>query len=60
MAKNANVRTMGKPKKRKGKIKFKQTYSLVATKNRNNAGNVGHPVLLNNAGNIRISIRRKT
>ena len=49
-----------KTKKRKGKIKFKQTYSLVATKNRNNAGNVGHPVLLNNAGNIRISIRRKT
>ena len=52
------------PKKRKrkvrSKVKLKQTFALVATKNKNNAGNVGHPALLNNAGNIRISIRRKT
>ena len=49
-----------KPKKRKGKIKFRQTFALVGTTKKNNAGNVGHPALLNNAGNIRVSIRRKT
>lgn len=50
---------MGKPKKRKGKIKFRQTFALVGTKNKNNAGNVGHPALLNNAGSIKVRIKRK-
>lgn len=49
-----------KPKKRKGKIKFRQTFALVGTTKKNNAGNIGHPALLNNAANIKVSIKRKT
>lgn len=51
---------MGKPKKRKRKIKFRQTFALVGTTKKNNAGNVGHPTLLNNAANIKVRIKRKT
>lgn len=49
-----------KRRKRKCKIKFRQTFALVGTTKKNNAGNVGHPTLLNNAGSIKVSIRRKT
>jgi hypothetical protein len=49
-----------KRRKRKGKIKFKQTFALVGTRNKNNTGNVGHPALLNNAGSIKIRIKHKT
>ena len=49
-----------KGRKRKGKIKFRQTFALVGTTKKNNAGNVGHPTLLNNAANIKVTIRRKT
>ena len=51
---------MGKPKKRKGKIRIKQNVSLKPSSQRTNAGNIGHPTLLANAGNIKVKIRRKT
>lgn len=49
-----------KARKRKGKIKFRQTFALVGTTKKNNAGSVGHPTLLNNAANIKVCIKRKT
>ncbi len=48
---------MGKQKRRKGKIKFKQSVRLASIKN--NAGIAGHPPALNNAANIRVSIKHK-
>ena len=51
---------MGKPKKRKGKIRIKQNVSLRPTTRKNNVGNVEHPTLLANAGVIKVSIKRKT
>lgn len=45
-----------KRRKRKCKIKFRQTFALVGTTKKNNAGNVGHPTLLNNAGSIKVSV----
>lgn len=43
----------GNPPKKKFKISFKPTL------NKNNAGNVVHPSILNNVGVIRAKIRRK-
>ena len=50
---------MGKPKKRKGKIRIKQNVSLKSSSQRTNAGNIGPPTLLANGGNIKVKIRRK-
>ncbi len=49
-----------KKRKRKGKIKFKQTFALVGTTKKNNVGNVGHPTLLANTGIIKVRLKRKT
>ena len=60
LLKVGSIRTMGtKPKKRKGKIRIKQSVSLRPSSQRTNAGNVGHPTLLANGGNIKVKIRRK-
>ena len=48
-----------KPKKRKGKIRIKQNVSLKPSSQRTNAGNIGHPTLLANGGNIKVKIIRK-
>ena len=48
------------PKKRKGKIRIKQSASLRPTTRKSNVGNVGHPTLLANTGVIKVSIKRKT
>jgi hypothetical protein len=50
---------MGKPKKRKGKIRIRQNVSLKPSSQRTNAGNIGHPTLLANGGNIKVKIRHK-
>lgn len=50
---------MGKPKKRKGKIRIKQNVSLKPSSQRTNAGNVGHPTLLANGGNVKVKVRLK-
>lgn len=42
--------------KRKGKIKIRKT---VAIRQKNNAGNVGHPALLNNAATVKIKLKPK-
>jgi hypothetical protein len=48
-----------KRRKRKGKILIRQNVSLKPSSQRTNAGNVGHPTLLANGGNIKVKIRRK-
>jgi len=48
-----------KGKKRKGKIRIRQNVSLKPSSQRTNVGNVGHPTLLANGGNIKVKIRRK-
>lgn len=47
-------------RKRKGKIRFRQGVSLRPTTQKSNAGNVGHPTLLANCGNIKVRLKRKT
>ena len=48
-----------KGRKRKGKIRIKQSVSLRPTTRKSNVGNIGHPTLLANSGNIKVKIRRK-
>ena len=60
MVKNERKRIMGNPKKRKGKIRIKQSASFRPTTRKSNVGNVGHPTLLANTGVIKVSIKRKT
>lgn len=42
--------------KRKGKIKIRKT---VAIRQKNNAGNVGHPMYANNAAVIKVKVKPK-
>lgn len=48
-----------KRRKRKGKIRIKQNVSLKPSSQRTNAGNVGHPTLLANGGNVKVKLRLK-
>lgn len=48
-----------KRNKNNNKIKIKQTASFTPTIRKSNVGNIGHPTLLANCGNIKVKIRRK-
>ena len=48
-----------KPKKRKVKIKFRQSAELKPTTKRNNVGNIGRQTLLANTGNIKVKIIKR-